>query len=239
MATGATFFEERFRAQGTAARAAQEKRYLKSAMDHFGVPVPGVRAAAKAFRKENPRLSRADLLALVETMWASRWYEIRSAAIALLELYAGALEPRDMDLLEGMLDECETWAHVDWIAPHVAGKLAARYPECNRRLDRWARHGNFWVRRAAMLALLGPLRATGARFDQFAGYAEAMLDEKEFFIRKAIGWILREVSRKNPELASAFLMRHLDRVSGLTFKEGSRRLPERVRLELEEARRRQ
>jgi len=51
-----------------------------------------------------------------------------------------------------------------------------------------------------------------------------MVDEREFFIRKAIGWVLRDVSRKRPELAFAFLAEHIDRVSGLTLREGAKYL---------------
>jgi len=55
---------------------------------------------------------------------------------------------------------------------------------------------DFWLRRSAMLGLLRPLRAGGGDFERFARYADAMLEEKEFFVRKAIGWVLREVAKR-------------------------------------------
>ena len=87
---------------------------------------------------------------------------------------------------------------MDALAVDVAGSLAERYPSLNRTLDRWAVDGDFWLRRSAMLALLRPLRAGAGDWDRFAGYADRMLEEKEFFIRKAIGWVLREVSKSGP-----------------------------------------
>ncbi len=226
------FFTDRFTTMGTAERAQGEKKYLKSEMKHFGVPVPGVRKAAVEFCKQNPDIGRADLLRLVKKLWASDWYEHKSVALALLERKVGLLVARDMDLLERLLDQCVTWAHVDWIAPHVAGSLVERYPTCNEKLDDWATHPNFWVRRASMLALLKPIRTTGEGFDQFSRYAASMLHEKEFFIRKAIGWILREASKKHPEITFDFLRRHIGEVSGLTFREGSKKLSTQMREDL-------
>ena len=80
----------------------------------------------------------------------------------------------------------------------MAGALVERFPELGSALDRWAKDADFWVRRSAILALLDPLRRGEGDFDRFSRYADAMLCEKEFFIRKAIGWTLREVSKRRP-----------------------------------------
>ena len=89
-------------------------------------------------------------------------------------------------------------------------------------LRRWARDRDFWVRRTALLAQLDALRRGGGDFDLFAEIAAPMLGEKEFFIRKALGWVLREVSKKRPALSHAFLRRHLGALSGLTLREGAK-----------------
>ena len=86
-----------------------------------------------------------------------------------------------------------------------------------------------------MLPLLIELRAGGGDFELFARFASSMTDEKEFFIRKAIGWVLREVAKKRPELTYGFLTEHIDRVSGLTLREGAKYLPDEQREELMKA----
>lgn len=63
----------------------------------------------------------------------------------------------------------------------------------------------------------------------FFGFAEKMLHEKEFFIRKAIGWCIREIAKAEPYDAFDFLMQIRDRASGLTMREGSKRLPDKQR----------
>jgi 3-methyladenine DNA glycosylase AlkD len=100
-------------------------------------------------------------------------------------------------------------------------------------LDRWAADDDFWLRRAALLAWLRPLR-DGAPLDRFLTYADRMLDEREFFIRKAIGWVLREVGKRRPDEVSHWLAPRTHRASGVTMREATKRLPvaERERLML-------
>ena len=64
-------------------------------------------------------------------------------------------------------------------------------------MDRWATDGDFWVRRSSLLAELRPIRA-GAPLDRFLARADPMLGEREFFIRKVIGWVLREAGKRQP-----------------------------------------
>jgi 3-methyladenine DNA glycosylase AlkD len=118
----------------------------------------------------------------------------------------------------------------------VAGSLVERHPELGGKLDRWSHDESFWVRRSALLALLGPLRRGAGDWRRFKRYADAMLDEKEFFIRKAIGWVLRETSKKRPERVRDYVAARLDRLSGVTFREAVKRLPDKDRKALQAAR---
>ena len=81
------------------------------------------------------------------------------------------------------------------------------------------------MRRAALLSQLAPLRA-GRDFARFAGYADAMLEEREFFIRKAIGWVLRDYGKTHPDTVTAWLMPRRARASGVTMREAVKYLPE-------------
>jgi 3-methyladenine DNA glycosylase AlkD len=92
-------------------------------------------------------------------------------------------------------------------------------------LDRWSKDDNFWLRRSALLALLSPLRRGEGDFNRFCRYADAMLEEKEFFIRKAIGWVLRETAKKTPRRVVDWLLPRAARAAGLTVREASKHLP--------------
>ncbi len=228
--------ERELRALGSPERAAGAKRYLKSDLDFLGVPLPELQRVAKAWLGDHASLERADLVRLVRALWRRRLHELRGVAIIVLQERRALLAPEDLELLEWMLRRSNTWAYVDALAIYVVGALIERRPALAATLDRWAGDDDFWIRRSALLALLLPLRRGEGDWKRFARYADTMLDEKEFFIRKAIGWVLREVSKKRPELVVRFLTRQrVARVSGVTIREAVKYLPvdERDRLTTE------
>jgi 3-methyladenine DNA glycosylase AlkD len=207
------------RRQGSPERAAAERAYLKSDLDHRGVSVPAVRALARGVVRAHPALDRAELLALVDGLWAGTVYERRRVAAELLEMRGGLLVAADIGLVERLLREARTWALVDELAVVVVGGLVERHPGLGSVLDRWAGDPDFWIRRSALLTLLGPLRRGGGDWDRFARYADGMLGETEFFIRKAIGWVLRETARRRPELVFEWLLPRAGQASGVTLRE--------------------
>src|ERR1700716_2869564 len=202
------FFERRYRGMGTTARAAGTKAYLKSDLHFYGTTMPEIRRAANDFAREHPDLSRTELRKIVDELWSTDVFELRSAGIALLSLYGKLLEERDLPWLLGFVRRSTTWAHVDWLAADVIGGVVGESRTALARLPAWARHENFWIRRTALLAQLRPLSHEAGDFALFARLAAPMLEEREFFIRKAIGWVLREVSKQRPELVFAFLHGH-------------------------------
>jgi len=181
-----------------------------------------VRAAAK--RAVAP-LDHAGLLSVVEALWAAPVFERRLAAALALEARPDLLEPTDLDSIERLIRDSRTWALVDVLAGGVVGRLLLRHPASADELDRWAIDDDFWVRRSALLALLKPMKQAGLPLDRFLRYADAMLDEKEFFIRKAIGWVLREEGARRPAEVAAWLRTRTHRASGVTMREAVKHLP--------------
>ena len=206
-------------------RAAGETRYLKSAREHLGVRVPEVRRVVRTAAREHGVDDREDVLAAATGLWSTgEVHERCLAAVELLVARAGSLVAADLDLVEDLLRRAGTWALVDPLAEKVAGDVAARDPGAGVVLDRWARDPDFWLRRSALLALLGPLKEGGGDFARFSRYADAMLAEREFFVRKAIGWVLRETGKRRPELVSSWLDERAERVPGLVRREAAKYL---------------
>jgi 3-methyladenine DNA glycosylase AlkD len=207
-------------------RAEASKAYLKIDLEFTGASVPQIRSAVVAWRRSNLDLDRRHLVAVAETLWARPVFECKMAAVLMLTDRRGLLAAADLGLIEQMLRESGTWALVDGLAADVAGSLAARFPELGQSLDRWAKDPDFWIRRSALLALLVPLRrGEPAEFERFARYADQMLAEREYFIRKAIGWVLRETAKKNPDLVTAWLTPRAHLTSGVTMREAVKYLP--------------
>jgi len=220
-----TFFTRRLRRAGSAARAKGEKAYLKSELRFWGTGQEPIRAAVRDYCDAHPDLTRGDLRAIAETMYATDVHELRASAIGVLERNSDLLVDRDLPWLITLVRRSKSWAYVDWLAPKVIGDVIARDGRSRRRLSVWARDDDFWVRRAALLAEHDALRAGGGDFALWSRLAATMLEEREFFIRKAIGWVLREVSKKRPELTYEFLRKHKGRVSRLSLQEGAKYLP--------------
>ena len=218
--------ERELRAAGSAGRAASEQNYLKSCLEFAGTSVPATRAIVTGWRRAHPELTGQRLTQLAAALWAGPIFECRLAAIILLTDGRSLLTARDAPFVADLLHTAGTWALVDGLAADVMGSLVERFPELLGVLDGWAIDDDFWLRRSAMLALLVPLRRGElASWPRFAGYADAMLTEREFFIRKAIGWILRETAKKHPDLVADWLGPRLHRVSGVTLREAVRWLP--------------
>jgi 3-methyladenine DNA glycosylase AlkD len=208
--------EKELRAVGRNDRAASEAKYLKSDLRFFGAPLAEIRRSARAVAKKGT-LPHDDLVPLVESLWAKRVFELRMTATMLLDLHVEHLGPDDLDMLERFIRDSETWALVDVLSGDVIGRMNLVHA-LRRHLDRWARDDDFWVRRSSLLAELRPLKQ-GAAFAPFAKRADRMLGEKEFFIRKAIGWVLREMSKKRPDEVYEWIAPRTHRVSGVTMRE--------------------
>ena len=208
--------EGELRAVGTPGRAEGSKAYLKSDLDFVGATVGQVRTAVK---RAGVSLDHAGLLAVVDALWAPPVFERRLAAALLLESRSDLLQAADLAVLERLLRDSRTWALVDVLAGSVAGLLLLRHPDAIGDLDRWAADDDFWIRRSALLALMKPMTRAGLPLDRFLRYADAMLDEKEFFVRKAIGWVLRGEGKRRPVEVVAWLSTRTHRASGVTLRE--------------------
>ena len=134
-----------------------------------------------------------------------------------------------MPMLEQMMSECTGWDHLDGIATYLVGVVLGGNKRAFAYLKRWSKSENFWMKRAALISQIPLLREGRGDKQLLFKLAEGMIDEREFFIRKAIGWTLREMSKASPDEAFEFLMHVKGRASGLTLREGSKRLSETQR----------
>jgi 3-methyladenine DNA glycosylase AlkD len=213
---------------GTAGRAEGSKAYLKSDLRFLGNDMPALRIEARKWRQAHAGWDLDGLLQLTEVLWRREVFELRIFALVLLVERNGELAPQHLPFLERLLRDSHTWALVDEIAPRLVGPLLERHPrEVGRILDHWAKDEDFWIRRAALLALLLPMRRGEGDWKRFVRYADPLLDDREFFIRKAIGWLLREAAKLQSDRVAAFVEPRTGRLSGVTWREATRRLPAR------------
>jgi 3-methyladenine DNA glycosylase AlkD len=221
--------ELEFRAAGTPERAVHERAYLKSSLEHAGASLPAIRAVANRMHRDHRELGAEGTIALAHELWREPLHERRMLAALILGQNASHLVPTDLERLEPLLHEAKTWALVDVLAGDVAATVVRRHPDDPRVdvvLRRWAGDDDFWLRRTALLAHLQMFGRHGGfeGWDRFCAIADDLLDEREFFVRKAIGWVLREAGKRRPELVAGFLRPRLSRISGVSVREAVRYL---------------
>ncbi|GAA4486168.1 DNA alkylation repair protein [Microbacterium panaciterrae] len=187
------------------ALAPGQQAYMKSALPFLGVRVPEVRRLA---REAAWGISDADeLRAAALPLWREASHrEERYAAQALTALrpLRGRLDL--LDVHEEMIRTGAWWDHVDEVAHRLADLLDAHPAELAVELRVWANDEDFWIRRAAIIAQLG--RRDRVDRALLVDAIEPNIADPEFFVRKAIGWALRDFARTDPDWVRAFVDAH-------------------------------
>jgi 3-methyladenine DNA glycosylase AlkD len=206
------------------AKAEGMKAYLLNQFEFLGLAAPVRRAAVKAIGKVKWQ-SSADLLAAAELLWQKPEREYRYTAVDLLRQHSDQLSVNDLPALQTLLLQDAWWETVDGLSAVIAEVMhvaVQQKPNAAVAMDVWLKHPSHWVRRSAMLHQLGWRLDTDTT--RLFGYATQLADEKEFFIRKAISWALRDYARWDPQVVTDFLMEHRARLSGLTVREAAKHL---------------
>lgn len=213
----------RLRQAADPARAAGAQAYLKSEMPSLGVRVPEVRRIVRAAAKELPPGSLQELQSAVLELWrGAGWREERYAAIDLTGLRLAAGELSMLPLYEEIIRTGAWWDLVDGVSHRLCGLLQTHRGDVTPALIRWSTDADFWIRRAAITAQLGAKSATDPAL--LAAVIEPNLADPEFFIRKAIGWALRDYAATDPDWVRDFATRHGEAMSPLSRREALRKI---------------
>lgn len=211
------FVANRLAAVADPAKAAPMAKYMKTDMPFYGVQKPARRPIWKALVKQYPPADRDAYEANVLALWALPHREEKYAAIHYARAFPDHCTLASLPLYERMIREGAWWDLVDGIAPYLVGALL---PHVDLRA--WARDDDLWIRRSALIAQLNKKEDTDA--DLLFELCLARAHETEFFIRKAIGWALRQYARTDADAVRAFLAEHGEALSGLSRREASKHL---------------
>ena len=206
------------RAAADPVRGAAAQAYMKSAIPSLGVRVPDVRRTAKAVAAAHPFETADDLRSTVLVLWRdARYREERYAAIDLTGLRSVAGDPLLLPVYEEIIRTGSSWDYVDGVAHRIGALLKAHREELTRVLLQWSVDRDFWIRRASITAQLGAKVQTDTGL--LTAVIEANMADKEFFVRKAIGWALREYFKTDPEWVLEFVARNGPSLSPLSRRE--------------------
>ncbi|MDR6636407.1 DNA alkylation repair protein [Paenarthrobacter nitroguajacolicus] len=214
------------RSAGDPERARGAQAYMKSDMPSWGVRVPEVRKIVKAAVREFPPSSPDELRVAVHDLW--RHAEAREERYAAIDLTGLKMAKGDLDMLpvyEEIIRTGAWWDLVDGVAHRICALLMAHPATMKPLLLRWSGDQDMWIRRAAITSQLAAKAATDTGL--LAAVIGANVADEEFFIRKAIGWALREYSKTDPEWVRAFTEEYASDLSPLSAREALRLLPSR------------
>ncbi len=210
-----------FRAKRDPDVALRQQAYMKSPMPHYGIPAPTLHRIHREVHGTHVIGDAASWQATVAELWRSaRFREERHAALALLgaRRYRDWLTPDLVPLIDEIVVTGAWWDFIDPIAINDIGYLLREYPRPTTRvLRRWSPDGNTWRRRCAILAQLKFKQDTDTGL--LVELIEPSLEETEFFLRKAIGWALREYSKTDPDFVIGYVHRERERLSPLSKRE--------------------
>jgi len=206
------------------ARAVPMRAYMRDRFPFLGIQTPIRRATLRPLLKVN--FDQKRLLTAAGLLYDLPEREYRYAAIDLLVRHVGRLDMSAVAPLLALAQRDSWWDTVDGLAGIVGDVLrAARRndPGAQGAMDAALRHDCLWVRRIAMIHQLGWRLETDT--SRLFGYAETLAPESDFFIRKAIGWALRDYVRWNPQAVRNFVAAMGGRLSPLSAREATRRIP--------------
>jgi 3-methyladenine DNA glycosylase AlkD len=214
---------DRLGAVANPGKAAGMQAYMKTDMPFYGVQKAGRTPILRELVKKYPPESAQDYEAMVRALWDLPHREEKYLALGVARHFKGFILPERLGLYQALITEGAWWDFVDEVATQLIRSLVINHPkEAWPTVDRWVDEEDMWLRRSAIICQVGAKDHTDpVRLFRFC---ELRIAEKEFFIRKAIGWSLREYAKTDPNAVADFINAHREELSGLSFREGSKHI---------------
>jgi 3-methyladenine DNA glycosylase AlkD len=198
-------------------RAAAMGAYMKHIAPFLGIPTQARRALSRTVLAGTARPDETDCTAIALRCWELAEREYHYFAVDYLRRHAGRCSSGLLPVVRHLVTTVSWWDTVDLLAVHVVGTLVAADPELVTDMDAWITDGDLWVARTALLHQLAYKQRTDT--GRLFAYCLLQSGHPGFFIRKAIGWSLREYAKTDPESVRDFLARERGRFAPLTVRE--------------------
>ncbi len=213
----------RLQVLGDPGRARAMAAYMRTTDPFYGVGTPERRALLQELARGHAPQDRSRCESQILELWGLNGREGRYLALDWACRFKDFIRLEALPLYERLIREGAWWDTVDVVGPKLVGRLLRLHPEViGPVLEAWIQDPCLWMRRAALLSQLTLKGATDA--SRLFDHCLRLAPEKDFFIRKAIGWALREYGKTNPQAVARFLETHRPRLSALSYREGHRRL---------------
>jgi 3-methyladenine DNA glycosylase AlkD len=217
------FIQEQFRALADPSKAGPMQAYVKTEMPFYGIQTPGRMPVYREMTRRFVPVTRREYEAGVRALWGLPHREEKYAALAFAGRHERFITSESLPLYEALIREGAWWDLVDGVAIDMVGRtLLTERAVVRPIIERWIDDEDMWIRRTALIAHNSHKKRTDRK--QLFAHCLKRAHEKEFFIRKAIGWALREYSYSEPAEVCDFLTANRARLSGLSYREGIKQL---------------
>ena len=212
-------------------RAPRMQAYMKSEMPYRGITSPDMRGICKRIFAEHPISSCDEWRSTVLELWRdAKFREERYAAIELMahRRHRDCRTPDVLPVYEEMIVDGAWWDYVDEVAHHVGNLLRAHPDQMRQVMREWSTDKDLWKRRVSIICQISFKKDTD--LDLLYSNIEPNLADRNFFIRKAIGWALRSYAWTNPQEVERYVAANESRLSGLSRREALKNVHKRSAL---------
>ncbi|MFB6480997.1 DNA alkylation repair protein [Streptomyces virginiae] len=203
-------------------RARAMGAYMKDVAPFLGIPTPLRRELSKTVTKDTPKPSETDCAALALGCRLLPEREYQYFAVDYLRRHIARCSSGFLPVVRHLIVTVPWWDTVDLLAAHTVGPLVAADPQLAAVMDEWIEDENLWLARTALLHQLRFKSATDT--DRLFGYCRSRAGHPDFFVRKAIGWALREYAKTDPEAVRAFVEAERGSLAPLSVREALKNL---------------
>jgi 3-methyladenine DNA glycosylase AlkD len=195
--------------------------YMRTSMPFYGVPKPAREEIYRELKRRFTISNRNDYERAVLELWKLPHREEKYFAIDVARTWRDFIVPDSMPLYRRLIEEGAWWDFVDEVAAHLVGTVLLHHrKKIAPMMDRWIADADLWIRRTAIISQLKHKAETD--HVRLFRYSLAHAAEKDFFIRKAIGWALRQYAYTAPDRVHDFITKNRSKLSPLTYREASR-----------------
>jgi 3-methyladenine DNA glycosylase AlkD len=203
-------------------RAGPAEAYMRDQFPFLGLPAPTQRALARSVLAGLPAPGEDDLRTVALACWELDEREYQYFACDWLRAHLAVPGPGFLATIRTLITTRSWWDTVDPLATRVVGGLVRRHPELSAEMDAWSAAEDMWLVRTAILHQLHYGAETDT--DRLFGYCTRQAGHRDFFVRKAIGWALRQYARTEPGAVSSYVAAHRDQLSPLSVREATKHL---------------
>ena len=199
------------------ANAEQMAAYMRDQFPFLGIKTPERRAAARPIMMRAKHWSAEDLLDVADALMGQPEREFSFVATDFLRKWNGHLHSEHLGRIRTLIQTKSWWDTVDALAVHTLGAVVRADRSLQSEMDVWINDDDIWVARSAILHQLMWKDEVDA--ERLFRYCDLRGADTEFFIRKALGWALRQYARTDPEAVRRYVFANSERLSGLTKRE--------------------